>query len=364
MYKLLTPGPLTTSETVKAKMMQDVCTWDDDFKNMTQYIRQELVKIADVDAKEYTTVLMQGSGTFGVESVLTSVIQASDKILVLANGEYGKRMTSICQYHKIPYVQYLCPFDQIYDANDVERIIQNDSSITHVAMIHSETTTGILNDLEAIKKLALQYNLTFIVDAMSSFGGIPIQMSGIDFLISSANKCIQGVPGFSFVIANRKKLIASKGVARSLSLDLYDQWETMEKDGKWRFTAPTHAVLAFKQALKELQNEGGVMKRNKRYKNNQRLLVDSLSKLGFQPYLPTTTQGEIITTFYYPKASTFDFKKMYDYVKAKGFALYPGKLTDVDTFRVGNIGDIYIEDIYQLYQVIKQFLEDEQYEQN
>ncbi|MEG0590924.1 MAG: 2-aminoethylphosphonate--pyruvate transaminase, partial [Lachnospiraceae bacterium] len=243
-YKLLTPGPLTTTKTVKEEMLFDHCTWDEEYKQITQRIRTQLLELAEVEEEEYTVVLMQGSGTFGVESVLTSVIEETGMLLIISNGAYGVRMGDIAQHAKIPYLFYKQDYNHIPDAKEVEKMLKENSHITHVAMVHSETTSGILNELSAVAKVVKAAGKTFIVDAMSSFGGveIPVGELGIDFLISSANKCIQGVPGFSFVIANREKLLESKGKARSLSLDLYDQWKTMEQDGKWRFTSPTHVV--------------------------------------------------------------------------------------------------------------------------
>lgn len=230
-YKLLTPGPLTTTESVKKEMMTDHCTWDDDYKQITQTIRKKLLKLAHVSEEDYTAVLMQGSGTFGVESVITSVVGEKDQLLIISNGAYGERMKDICDHAGISYFVYEVDYDQIPDAQVVEKILSDQKGITHVSMVHSETTSGILNDLESVVKVVKKAGKTMIVDAMSSFGGvdIPVGTLGIDFIISSANKCIQGVPGFSFIICNRRKLMACKGKARSLSLDLYDQWNTMEK---------------------------------------------------------------------------------------------------------------------------------------
>ena len=254
-YKLLTPGPLTTTDTVKGEMMFDHCTWDDDYKQITQEIRKELLKLAHVSEEEYTAVLMQGSGTFGVESVLTSVTGPEDKLLVVANGAYGGRMGEIAEHAGIPHEIYRERFDRVPDASVIAGWLDSDPAITHVSMVHSETTSGILNDIEAVGKAVKERNRVFIVDAMSSFGGIdiPLEDNHIDFMISSANKCIQGVPGFSFILARTAALEASRGNARSLSLDIYDQWKTMNKDGKWRFTSPTHTVLAFSKALDELE---------------------------------------------------------------------------------------------------------------
>lgn len=359
-YKLLTPGPLTTTESVKKEMLFDHCTWDDDYKNITQNIRARLLKLAHVSSPEYTAVLMQGSGTFGVESVLTSVIGRNEKLLIAANGAYGERMADIAAHAQVPYVLYREEYDKVPSAKIIRKILGEDEEITHVAMVHSETTSGILNDIEAVSKVVKETGRTFIVDAMSSFGGVDIPVGdwGIDFLVSSANKCIQGVPGFSFVICSQEKLLASCGKARSLSLDLYDQWLTMNIDGKWRFTSPTHVVLAFAKALDELEEEGGIPARAARYLENNNYLIEKMKELGIRPYIDGKYQGPIITTFYYPDGCHFSFQEMYRYIKDRGYAIYPGKVTDADTFRIGNIGEIYKEDMEKLFKIIKEFLEE------
>ncbi|HJB15978.1 MAG TPA: 2-aminoethylphosphonate--pyruvate transaminase [Candidatus Blautia excrementipullorum] len=358
-YKLLTPGPLTTTDSVKKEMMFDHCTWDDDYKKITQEIRRELLELAHVDEKEYTAVLMQGSGNFGVESVLTSVIGNGEKLLIAANGAYGERMEDIAKHAGIDYAIYHEHYNQVPKAEVIRDMLEKDQKITHVAMVHSETTSGILNDIEAVGKVVKEMGRVFIVDAMSSFAGvdIPVKDWGIDFIISSANKCIQGVPGFSFIIANRKLLEESKGKARSLSLDLYDQWKTMEVDGKWRFTSPTHVVLAFAQALKELKEEGGIPARSRRYKENNELLIKRMEEMGIHTYIDREHQGPIITTFFYPENYNFKFSDMYNYIKDRGYAIYPGKVTEAETFRIGNIGEICKEDIIKVTDLIGEFLE-------
>ena len=359
-YKLLTPGPLTTTDTVKKEMLFDHCTWDDDYKKITLSLWEKLLNLAHVSEPEYTVVLMQGSGTFGVESVLTSVIGEEDTLLIAANGAYGERMGDIARHAGIHYLMYEEDYNKIPSAEKIREILAEHPEITHVSMVHSETTSGILNDIASVAKVVKGAGKTFIVDAMSSFGGVDIPVGDleIDFIISSANKCIQGVPGFSFIICNREKLMESKGKARSLSLDLYDQWETMNKDGKWRFTSPTHVVLAFAQALKEMEEEGGIVARAKRYEENNRLLIQKMAEMGIRPYIGSEHQGPIITTFLYPEHHNFSFQDMYQYIKDRGYAIYPGKVTDADTFRIGNIGEIYKEDIEKLCSIIKEFLEE------
>lgn len=357
-YKLLTPGPLTTTKTVKEEMLFDHCTWDDDYKQITQKIRAGLLEFAGLSEEEYTVVLMPGSGTFGVEAVVTSSVGANDKILVCANGAYGMRMAEIAQKAGLNCVVYKEEYYKVPDADKVREILENDKEITHVGIIHSETTSGILNDIEAVGKVCKEYGKTFIVDGMSSFGGVEIDIKGIgiDFIISSANKCVQGVPGFSFIICRKSELLKCKGKSKSVSLDLYDQWETMNKDGKWRFTSPTNVVLAFAKAMEELKAEGGIKARSKRYYENNERLFERMNKMGFETYIDRKNQGPIITTFIYPENSAYSFEEMYNYIKDRGYAIYPGKVTDADTFRIGNIGEIYIEDIEKVCDIIEKFL--------
>ena len=355
-YLLLTPGPLTTSETVKETMMTDWCTWDEDYNlHIVEEIRKSLVSLATQHTGDYTSILLQGSGTYCVEAVIGSVIKPGDKLLILSNGAYGDRMGNIAEYHGISYDMLAFDETEQVSVSYVDDYLSHNAEITHVAVVHCETTTGVLNPLKEIAHLVKMHGKKLIVDAMSSFGGVPLDVHelGIDFLISSANKCIQGVPGFGFIIAKKDKLIATKGNARSLSLDIYAQWETMEKGGgKWRFTSPTHVVHAFYQAMKELNEEGGIVARSERYKQNHRTLVDGMRALGFKTLLPDASQGPIITSFLYPTAD-FDFHSFYDQLKAKGFVIYPGKISDADTFRIGNIGDIFPDDMEALLQAIR-----------
>lgn len=356
-YLLLTPGPLTTTETVKSAMMSDWCTWDKDYnEGIVEVIRRELVSLATSRPEEYTAVLMQGSGTFCVEATLGSVVRPDDHLLVAANGAYGKRMGVIAEYYKLNC--HVMRFEETEAVNPkaIDEYLTAHPEVTHVSVVHCETTTGVLNPLADIAAVVKRHGKILIVDAMSSFGGVPIDMAalGIDFMISSANKCIQGVPGFGFIIARRSLLEQCKGVARSLSLDLYDQWETMEKGhGKWRFTSPTHVVRAFMQALSELKDEGGIAARHARYQENHRTLVEGMRSLGYKTLLPDEWQSPIITSFYYPTAD-FDFGSFYQALKAKGFVIYPGKISQADTFRIGNIGDVHPDDFRRLVDVIRE----------
>jgi len=363
-YLLLTPGPLSTTPTVRDAMLRDWCTWDDDYNSLIRQMRLDLVRLGTSKPEAFTCVPMQGSGTFAVESVIGSVIpRVNAKLLVMSNGAYGDRIARIAGVLGVPFAEERCEETSPCDATRLDDILSADRAVTHVAVVHCETTTGILNDVKAIGAVAKRHKKIFIVDAMSSFGGIPLDMAefGIDFLVSSANKCIQGVPGFGFVLALRTELELCKGRARSLSLDLYDQWIEMEKgnekSGKWRFTSPTHVVRAFIQALRELCKEGGVAARNRRYRENQKTLAAGMIELGFEPLLDDSVQSPIITSFLYPKGSDFSFTSFYEAVKAEGYVLYPGKISKADTFRIGNIGDVYRKDIEGLLLAVKKYLE-------
>ena len=356
-YILLTPGPLTTSQTVKEAMLTDWCTWDEDYNlHIVEEIRKSLVSLATQHTGDYTSILLQGSGTYCVEAVIGSVIKPGDKLLILSNGAYGDRMGNIAEYHGISYDMLAFDETEQVSVSYVDDYLSHNAEITHVAVVHCETTTGVLNPLKEIAHLVKMYGKKLIVDAMSSFGGVPLDVHelGIDFLISSANKCIQGVPGFGFIIARRSELLHCKGVSKSLSLDIYDQWEAMEKGhGKWRFTSPTHVVRAFKQAMDELAEEGGVEVRHNRYCENHRVLVDGMRSLGFQTLLPDEIQSPVITSFLYPHAD-FNFKTFYTQLKERGFVIYPGKISQADTFRIGNIGDVHPEDFRQLIEIIRE----------
>ncbi|MBM0416523.1 2-aminoethylphosphonate--pyruvate transaminase [Aeromonas veronii] len=353
-YLLLTPGPLSTTATVRAAMLQDSCTWDADYnQGVVEPIRRELVRLATGPEyqSDYSVVLLQGSGSYVVESVLGSAIGVDECLLIINNGAYGARMGEMARCLGLRHHELDCGETTRPEPAAIEAMLARHPEITHLAMVHCETTTGMLNPLEEVAALCQRRGIRLIVDAMSSFGGIPIDMGrlGIEFLISSANKCIQGVPGFGFVIARRAALAACAGRARSVSLDLHAQWQTMEQQGgKWRFTSPTHTVLAFAQALRELDEEGGIEARHQRYSENQRTLVAGMAALGFAPLLPEQWQSPIITAFYSPAHPDYRFADFYQRLKAQGFVIYPGKVSQADCFRIGNIGDVIPERVRDL----------------
>lgn len=353
--RLFTPGPLTTSRTVKETMLVDVGSRDDEFIAIVRNIRRQLLVLGGVSqAQGYEAVLVQGSGTFGVEAVLSSVIPPPGKLLLLINGAYGERMLQIANRHHLSTAVLRWAEDQVTDPPAVQRLLTEDPAITHVAVVHCETTTGILNPVEAIGQLVRAAGRAYIVDAMSSFGAVPLSLASaeIDFLISSANKCIEGVPGFSFVLARREKLESCQGKARTVSLDLFEQWRGLETNGQFRFTPPTHALLAFAQALRELETEGGVAGRAQRYQANHAALLAGMTALGFQTYLPPEKQSWIISTFYYPGDPAFQFEDFYRRLADRGMVIYPGKLGQAACFRIGNIGRLTAADIQDLLEAV------------
>ncbi|MFP6678461.1 MAG: 2-aminoethylphosphonate--pyruvate transaminase [Pirellulaceae bacterium] len=346
-YLLLTPGPLTTSRTVRQAMMCDYSTWDIDYNTVVNQIRRSIVRIA-TDQPDYTCTLMPGSGTFAVEATLGSVIPRDGKVLVISNGAYGERIAQIANRLAINHIEVEHTETELPDVNRIGHVLSDDHEISHIAMVHCETTTGMLNPVEQIGKLAVRFNKSFILDAMSSFGGIPMTMesNAADFLISSANKCIQGVPGFGFVVARKSAMQQIEGRARSLSLDLYDQWQEMENNGgKWRYTSPTHVVCAFAQALEELEEEGGVTARHRRYCDNHQRMVEGMQRIGLRTLLPADLQSPIITSFLYPDEDWFEFRTFYDKMKSRRFVLYPGKVSNAECFRIGTIGHVFPDDM-------------------
>lgn len=358
---LFTPGPLTTSATVKEAMLHDAGSWHFEFNARVQWIREQLLAIAELSrADGWEVILLQGSGTYGVEAVFATCVPPEGKVCVLANGAYGERMVLMLKHLGISHVVLRSPENELPDLTLLERTLADDPAITHIAAVHCETTTGILNPVDEIGRVVKRHCCLLVVDAMSSFGAIPIDMesAGVDFLVSSANKCLEGVPGFSFVIARRDALLANEEHARSLSLNLIDQLRGFEKNGQFRYTPPTHSLLAFEQALKEFQLEGGVVARSTRYWRNHAVLIEGMKRLGFQPYLPSPIQSCIITAFHCPADPRFQFADFYWRLSGEGFIIYPGKLTHADTFRIANIGHLFEPDICALVDAVGAVIEE------
>ncbi|HUL94674.1 MAG TPA: 2-aminoethylphosphonate--pyruvate transaminase [Usitatibacter sp.] len=338
---LLTPGPLTTSPATKQAMLRDWGSWDAAFNAITASVCADLVEVVH-GAKTHVCVPLQGSGTFSVEAALANLVPRDGRVLVPQNGAYCKRILKILEYLGRSHSAIDLPEDRQPTAAMIEGALKMDPAITHVAFVHCETGTGILNPLAEIAAVCERHGKGLIVDAMSSFGAIEIDVSAlrIDALIAASGKCIEGAPGMGFVIARREALEGCKGNSHSLAMDLHDQWTYLQRTGQWRFTPPTHVVAALRSALDQFKAEGGSAARGARYRKNCETLVDGMTALGFKPFLPRAVQAPIIVTFHAPADPAYSFKAFYEKVRARGYILYPGKLTQVETFRVGCIGAI------------------------
>ena len=336
---LLTPGPLTTSLATKRAMLRDWGSRDTEFIAITRRIQDILLSIAGVEAS-HVAVPVQGSGTFGVEATLGTLIAPGQRTLVLENGAYGKRIVTILQRIRREVTVLHWPEDHQVDPAALDAALRDDPGIGHVVVVHCETTTGILNDMVAVGRVTKAHKRRLIIDAMSAFGALPIDGEAVPFdaLIASSNKCFEGVPGMAFALIDRQWLELAEGNAHSLSLDLYEQWRGLEANGQWRFTPPTHVLAAFDQALAEHQAEGGVAARHRRYSANRDLLVQGMRDLGFKTLLADAVQAPIIVTFLMPADRRFDFPRFYDGLSQRGFIIYPGKLSIADSFRIGCIG--------------------------
>jgi 2-aminoethylphosphonate-pyruvate transaminase len=339
---LLTPGPLTTSQATKLAMLADWGSRDTEFRAIVKDIRQRLLKLAE-SGPGYECVIMQGAGTFAIEAVLGSLCPSKrKKTLVISNGAYGVRAQRILERLGRPHVVLDKGDSAVPTPAEVEKMLKSEKAISHIWLVHCETTSGVINPVEEIARIAKVRGKVMMLDSMSAFGALPLKMAdwGIDVMVSSSNKCIEGVPGFSYVVLRRELLEASKGKCHSVVLDLHEQWMGLEKNGQFRFTPPTHAIVAFHQALRQHEAEGGVTARGARYRRNAEVLVRGMRQLGFSTLLPDEISGPIIQTFLTPRDANFDFETFYGLLRARGFAIYPGKLTKRPSFRIGTIGQL------------------------
>jgi len=341
---LLTPGPLTTARATREAMLRDWGSRDTDFIEMNARVRRRLLAVAGV-GDGHECVPLQGSGTFAVEAALGTLVPRDGHLLILVNGAYGRRMAGICEVLGRRHTVVEAAEDTPVDPAALDAALAADGSVSHVAVVHCETTSGILNPLAEVAAVAQRRGRALLVDAMSSFGAIPLGAPdagappiAFEAVMASSNKCLEGVPGLGYVIARRAALEASAGNAHSLALDLHDQWRAMEGNGQWRFTPPTHVLAALDAALDAHEREGGVAGRHARYARNCRVLVEGMRALGFETLLPDDLQAPIIVTFHVPADPAFRFEDFYARLASQGFVIYPGKLTVADSFRIGCIG--------------------------
>jgi 2-aminoethylphosphonate-pyruvate transaminase len=354
---LLTPGPLTTAAETKEAMLHDWGSRDARFLAIDTEIRRRIAAIAG-DARGYVCVPVQGSGTFAVEATLGTLIPRNGKALVLVNGAYGKRMAKMLDYLGIPYDVLETPEDVPPDAGAVDEALVADPAISHVLAVHCETTSGILNPIEEIAYAVDRRSRGLIVDSMSGFGALPVNVKKVPVhaIVASANKCLEGVPGLAFAVIRREVLERCQGNARSLSLDLHDQWGNFAKTGQWRFTPPTHVIVALSKALDLFDAEGGQEGRHRRYAANCKVLVDGMRALGFETLLSDDLQAPIIVTFKIPADPKFKFDAFYDALNTRGYVIYPGKLTVADSFRMGCIGRLDEDDMRGAVETVRQVL--------
>lgn len=356
---LLTPGPLTTARSTREAMLRDWGSRDAAFIEMNARVREQIVRIADA-VGTHVCVPVQGSGTFAVEATIGTLVPRDGKLLVLVNGAYGQRMVKICAVAGIACSAQEWPELEPVSAAVTGQLLDADPGITHVAVVHCETTTGMLNPVEAVAAVVAERKRSLIIDAMSAFGAIELSARRVryDALAASSNKCLEGAPGMGYAVIRTEVLKTCEGQARSLSLDLYDQWRGLEKTKQWRFTPPTHVLAAFDRALRSHEEEGSVAGRGGRYRENCRVLVDGMRAMGFQTALPDELQAPIIVTFLLPKDPRFAFETFYQCLARRGFLIYPGKLTKADTFRMGCIGHVQPADMRRALVAVRESLDE------
>ncbi len=354
---LLTPGPLTTSKTVKTAMLHDWCSRDATFIRMNGEVLERIAALAG-GAGTHVTVPVQGSGTFAVEAMLTNFVPRDGKVLILINGSYGKRAAKICQYANRAHAVLETAEDTPSDAGRVAAALAADPAITHVFAVQCETTSGILNPIAEIGAAVAKAERRFLLDAMSAFGALPLDAreTRFDAMAASSNKCLEGVPGIGYVVCRKEALAETKGNATSLSLDLHDQWTAMTATKQWRFTPPLQVIAALHRAIEEHAAEGGVVGRGARYAANCEILVDGMRALGFETLLPDRLQAPIIVTFHMPRDPRFDFQRFYDALKERGYVIYPGKLTVAESFRIGCIGRLSADHMHGALDAIRAVL--------
>ncbi|MFM1652439.1 2-aminoethylphosphonate aminotransferase [Brevibacillus sp. B_LB10_24] len=355
---LLNPGPATTTDTVKyAQVVPDICPRESEFGDLMEYVSEELTRLV-ADPAEYTTVLFGGSGTAAVEAMLTSVVD-EDAVLIVNNGAYGKRMCEIAEVYGLPFLECKSPADDAIDLAALENMIKTaPRKIARLAVVHHETTTGLLNDIASIGEICRKYQIDMLVDAMSSYAAVPIDMkqTNVSFLTASSNKNLQGMAGISFVIARRSKLEAMRErKPRNYYLNLYAQYKFFQATRQMRFTPPVQTLYALKQAIEELKLEG-VSGRYERYSKSWETLMDGLARLGLATIVPKQHHSKILTSVLEPDCEGYDFDDLHDYLYSRGFTIYPGKIEATKTFRIANIGDITYKDIEVFLQLLEECL--------
>jgi 2-aminoethylphosphonate-pyruvate transaminase len=334
---LLTPGPLTTADATRQAMLRDWGSRDQAFIALTAELRRRLLEVAH-GTDTHVAVPLQGSGTFIVEAAIATLVRPGERLLVLVNGAYGERMVAIAERLGLDVQALRWAEDEPVDAAALDAALASDPRISRVALVHCETTTGLLNPLQAVADVVQRHGRSLLLDAMASFGALPLDLrtTAVDAVMASSNKCLEGAPGLGFALVRRETLQAAAGVCRSLSFDLHAQWRGFEANGQWRFTPPVQVVAALVEALRALEAEGGPPARLARYQSHLDILIGGMERLGFPLYLAEDLQAPVIATFRSPPG--FDFERFYRGLAERGFLIYPGKLTAAESFRIGCIG--------------------------
>ncbi len=350
---LLTPGPLTTAPATRAAMAADWGSRDPRFVAMSEGMRARLLAVSEL-GETHVAVPIQGSGTFAVEAALGTLVPRDGRLLVLVNGAYGRRMVAIARRIGRDCAALEFEEDQAVDPDALDRALRGDPTITDVALVHCETTSGLLNPLGELARVVERHGRALLLDSMSGFGALPLEGARPRAVMASSNKCLEGVPGIGVVLAERAALAGAEGWCHSLALDLHAQWRGFEADGQWRFTPPVQVVAALAAALEAHAAEGGVPARGARYRRNRDVLLEGMTALGFEPYLAPAVQGPIIVTFRTP--GWLDFSRLYGALAERGVVLYPGKLTRAESFRIGCIGDVDEADMRRCVEEVGRFL--------
>lgn len=357
---LLSPGPANTTYTVKcAQVVPDICPREKEFGDLMDYVSRSLTELV-ADNQKYTTILFSGSGTAAVEAMLSSVVNKTEKLMIINNGAYGQRMCEIAGVYGLDYLEFKSSSVEALDLLAIEKTIKNNTSIKWLAVVHNETTSGLLNDISSLGEICKNNDITMLVDAVSSYAAIPINMfeMNISYLAASSNKNIQGMAGVSFVIAEIKEIEKLKNKKiNNYYLNLYEQYNYFVKNHQMRFTPPVQTLYALKQAIEEAKQET-IEKRYKRYSKSWQTLVAGLEDLGLKYLIKKEFHSKIVTSIVEPDCQKYNFIKMHDFLKEKGFTIYPGKVSNLNTFRIANIGDIDYRDIEDFLVVLKDYLKD------
>jgi 2-aminoethylphosphonate-pyruvate transaminase len=354
---LLNPGPAATTDSVKyAQVCPDICPREKEFGDVMQWIVSELSLMAGKPGR-VETVLFGGSGTAADEVMISSCVPNDGRLLIVDNGAYGERFAKIAAVYGLDFEVYKSPGFKALDTGVLkERLLEG--NFTHFALVYHETTTGLLNPAPELCRFCAERNITTMVDAVSAFAAIPIDMDKdcFDFMASTSNKNIQGMAGSCFVFCRKEALEKLKDhPMRNYYLNLWDQYTWFAKTGQTRFTPPVQCLYSLRQAIIETKLEG-IENRYKRYSACWELLVRGVKKLGLSMLVPEAIQSHLITAVIDPPSPDYDFNTLHDLARSRGFTIYPGKLSDADTFRIANIGDIQPKEMEAFTELLENYV--------